>query len=101
MPPVRFLYAAIALLASVQTAGAVGYIFQSFSTASVNGTYDVHAVDLDGDGRPEVLSAAVGSLKVIKNDGTGHLTTVSTYSSVDPRALAVKDFNGDGKVDMK
>jgi hypothetical protein len=37
---------------------------------------------------------------VIHNDGQGHLASYSTYSVGAARALAAKDLNGDGRIDV-
>ncbi len=74
-----------------------------------NGTSNVAVGDLDGDGRPELLATNTvdGTLGVFVNTGNGTFGPQRTYADGSPRngvdvggALAVADFNGDGKLDV-
>jgi hypothetical protein len=66
--------------------------------------YAAAAADLDGDGRPEILSAqwpwATG-FSVIRNAGDGSYMPPARYASaLAPLDLVVADLNGDGRQDV-
>jgi hypothetical protein len=85
-----------------------GKISFSSPTTYATGTnpYCIAIADLDGDGRPEVISANYlsGSFSVFQNTTTnGQLrfaSKVDFTTGLGPRGIAVADMNGDGKVDL-
>jgi hypothetical protein len=59
--------------------------------------------DLDGDNRPDLVTAdqSTGCLSVQTGAAAGGFAPpVSFGSGPDPTAIAVSDFDGDGKVDL-
>ena len=73
------------------------------------GSQQVVVRDLDGDGRPDIVSANLGSgtISILRNLGTaGSITTNSFAPHVDlasagnAESLAVGDLDGDGKPDL-
>ena len=67
---------------------------------------DVFLADVNGDGHPDiVISNADGTISVLLNKGKGTFGTASLITSVAAlsphlNALAIADFNGDGKLDI-
>jgi hypothetical protein len=66
----------------------------------------VVAVDVNGDGKPDLVSADIGddTLTVLINDGHGGFASSSTFSvgvaGSEPNSVAAADINGDGKPDL-
>ena len=64
----------------------------------------IAVADVNGDGRPDLLTANYGSstVGVLLGTGTGSFGTVTTYGSGGniPNSIAVADVNGDGKLDL-
>jgi hypothetical protein len=60
------------------------------------------AGDFNGDGIPDLATANDGGVSVLAGNGDGTFTTptVNAPSGVELSALAVADFNGDGKLDL-
>jgi hypothetical protein len=67
-------------------------------------TYCVVAVDVNGDGRLDLISSTGGtnSLSLLTNDGLGNFSfsTPITTGSTDFESITPADVNGDGKVDL-
>lgn len=69
---------------------------------------DLLLADLDGDGKKDLAAACYGSdtVKVLLNRSQGSAlpmtfaTETYTFTDGKPRALALADFNGDGKQDL-
>lgn len=64
---------------------------------------EVQALDLDGDGRDDILTAngSDGTFSVMLNDGSGAFPTVKQYAmGADVAILAAVDVNGDGFPDV-
>jgi hypothetical protein len=67
------------------------------------GSYSVTAVDVNGDGKVDLISAdkAAGTLTVLTNNGSGGFVLSGTYPvNGGPAAVTAADVNGDGKVDL-
>lgn len=63
--------------------------------------------DLNGDGRPDLVLAnggslgRTGSVDVLSNDANGRFTSwLSMSAGSSPHALAMADFDGDGRLDI-
>jgi hypothetical protein len=57
--------------------------------------------DVNGDGKPDVVTATTTAVAILLNNGNGTLappTTFATGGRVE--SVAVGDFNGDGKLDL-
>jgi hypothetical protein len=83
-------------------------IFAFMSTIPVgsgsgSAPYSVVAVDVNGDGKPDLISANANdsTLSVLTNNGNGRFTLAATLT-VDqtPLCVAAADVNGDGKPDL-
>jgi hypothetical protein len=67
---------------------------------------NVVAVDVNGDGKLDLVSADFGddTLTVLINDGSGGFTSSSTLgvgvAGSEPNSVAAADVNGDGKPDL-
>lgn len=84
------------------TAGA-DCVYPTWSTASTldRAVSGVHAVDLNGDGRPELVGHTTGTIFVALNDGTGAFAgTTDVYSGTIVGPLVTGDFTGDGEHDL-
>lgn len=79
---------------------------ETFATGNVPDS--VSAVDLDGDGMPELVvgNAEDGTVSVLHNignpgDSTANFDSGVTYPvGTDPEELITTDLNGDGKIDV-
>jgi hypothetical protein len=84
--------------------GAGDGTFRAETTYTVGQTpYDVAIVDVNGDGRNDLVVANAGSstVSVLLADGHGGMGTEVEYPvGVNPNALAVGDFDGDGHLDI-
>jgi hypothetical protein len=89
--------------------GAGGFILQKNSPVPViNGNFgpeDLAIADVNGDNKPDVLTANSGddTIGVLLGNGAGGFTSYANYSvggnSYTPLKVAVSDINGDGKLD--
>jgi hypothetical protein len=80
-------------------------VFVEFSDesglSSITGLAWIEAVDIDGDGDLDLLSAAEGQV-VLENDGSGHFINVTAASGITMGAyrIAVGDISGDEVPDL-
>jgi hypothetical protein len=82
---------------------ATTYNNTSFELTGVNGAYNMLAQDMDGDGKPDVVSAYNG-LTVARNNSTpGNLNfTAFNFGNAGQynSSISTADFDGDGKRDL-
>jgi len=65
--------------------------------------HDIHAADLDGDGREELIAAIVSSRRIkifARRNGVSFVPIASLETGWEPRAVISGDLNGDGKEDL-
>ncbi|MFY0526282.1 FG-GAP-like repeat-containing protein [Archangium gephyra] len=63
------------------------------------GATELATGDVNGDGRPEVLSVGT-SVDVLLNEGGGHLSAPNSLAQGDFSSVALADLDGDGRVDI-
>lgn len=66
-------------------------------------TAQIRVVDINGDGRDDIVSVADSRISVLMSNGDGAFTLSASFSPTafySNGTLAVGDFNGDGKVDI-
>jgi hypothetical protein len=76
-----------------------------FSTGAGSYPYEVAVADVNGDGKPDQLTAnanthTAGVLLGTGNGTFGPITTYSTSAGSAPTDIEVADVNGDGKLDL-
>jgi YD repeat-containing protein len=71
------------------------------------GPTDIKTVDLNGDGKPDLVVANSGiggtgtnTVSLLLNAGNGTFTRRDISAGVEPRSIAIADFNGDGHLDI-
>ena len=77
----------------------------TYSTGPNSTPAGIAVADVNGDGKPDLLTANQGSstVGVLLGTGTGTFGAAATYSmgtGSQPISLAVADVNGDGKLDV-
>ncbi len=71
--------------------------------ATGNGSYSVHAVDLDGDHDADLVVANMdgSSISVLMNNGNGTFGPATDYASAtQPLSVCAADLDGDGDQDL-
>lgn len=92
----------IFLVLSLPLAGQVNFL-TALHFPTGNGTNGVAAADLNGDGKPDLVSCnnGDGTISVLLGKGDGTFQAAVAYNVGKwPGAVAVGDFNGDGKLDL-
>ena len=87
-----------------------GAAFNLASTVSTNAPIGLATMDVNGDGKPDLISADMGldlqghTLNVSTNDGSGVFTFDTSYSlgpaGSSTIVVITVDVNGDGKQDL-
>jgi hypothetical protein len=77
----------------------------AFGIGSNSKPYEIAVADVNGDGKPDLLTANAGSdsAGVLLGNGDGTFQAAATFgtgTNSSPRSLAVADVNGDGKPDL-
>ena len=70
---------------------------------ATNGGSNVTLVDVNGDGKPDLLTTGYGqnNVSVLLNNGNGTYAEKADYAGYSPNSrLLMQDVNGDGKPDM-
>ncbi len=70
------------------------------SFSSIVSATPVAAADLDGDGRPDLITSHGYGPAVMMNDGSGNLLEPRTYDAGVLNSVAAGDLNGDGRADL-
>ena len=82
--------------------------FQNQATFSAgNYTHALAVADVNGDGKPDIVvvnepnGTTLGTVSVILGNGNGTFQNCTTFNAgYRPYAVAIADFNGDGKPDL-
>ena len=74
----------------------------AYSTGSGTSPYSVAVADVNGDGRPDIITSKYYSASVLLGRAGGGFATASNYASGSnaANAVAVADVNGDGRPDI-
>ncbi len=82
--------------------------FQSAVTYGSGSFFSITAVDMDADGKPDIVAAnltcpnsSTGCVNVFRGNGDGTFQSAQAYDSGSlPNAVSVADLNGDGRPDL-
>ena len=61
---------------------------------------NVKAVDINDDGKLDLVTAGEGNVSVLLGDGKGDFGSLSDFQVGETSWIAIADFNGDGKPDV-
>jgi hypothetical protein len=78
---------------------------ETYSTGAFSNPQGIAVADVNGDGRPDLLTAntSASTAGVLLGQASGGFAAVQTYSTGDnssPQGIAVADVNGDGRADL-
>lgn len=73
--------------------------FTNRTVGGLTATAHGRAADFDGDGSTDLLLAIDGELRLLRNDGTGELSTSTIAAAPDVVDLEIGDLDGDGDMD--
>ncbi len=68
--------------------------------SAASGVQTIHAADIDGDGKTDVVSGTDGTVAWHHNNGDGSFTTQLIVSANDVRSVYAADVDGDGDTDI-
>jgi hypothetical protein len=76
--------------------------FASPATIPIYQPATLVTADVNGDGKPDLIAVTSSGFNVMLNQGHGRFasTAYSTHTNLQTTAVAVGDFNGDGKLDV-
>ncbi|MDB5235008.1 MAG: hypothetical protein JWR44_2001 [Hymenobacter sp.] len=77
----------------------------SYATGTGSAPINVALGDINGDGRPDIVTANIisGTVGVLNGQAGGTFATAVPYATVangNPRSVALGDVNGDGRLDI-
>jgi len=96
-------FGAVDLFLNDKTGSGIVVLSATLPTGAAAAPTAVDALDLNGDGWTDILTAngSDGTYTVMLNDGSGAFTSVKQYAAgSDVTVLAAADVNGDGRPDV-
>lgn len=98
-------FASISVLRNTSSSGNISFASkQDYVTGAV--TYDIASGDIDGDGKPDIVSTSVADavFSVFRNTGSAGTLSFAPKTNVNttnaPYAVVIGDIDGDGKSDV-